>query len=211
MKKIILATAVASVTTLFAQSTMCYIQNVTNPSLSEITPLNGGKCAGVKTATDMQNDGWEVNDIKISAGQNGMNYTFVFKKGEAKTAVDTTLTEEEMMQRIMARMNAQQKQKAKEEKIRKQIEAKQRIKAFYIKRCQSCHGQKGELSANGTSRPLNTLSVHEMNKAILGYSMGTYDRGLAMVMFPYTNFATDEKLKDIYTYLQAFKKDNTKK
>lgn len=213
MKKIILSVAITSLSTLFAQSTICYVQNITNPSMSEVVALNGGKCAGVKSAQDMQNDGWEVNDIKISSGKDGMDYTFVFKKGVGKTTVDTTLSEEEMMQRIMARMNAQQKQKAKEAKIKKEIMTQERIKAFYIKRCQTCHGEKGELRAKGTSRPLNTLSVNEMNKAILGYSMDTYDRGLAMVMIPYTSFATDENLEDIYTYLQSFKKDtkDTKK
>jgi cytochrome c553 len=206
MKKIILFAATLCVSSLLAQTTMCYKQDVSNPSTSETVALDGGKCAGVKSVQDMLKDGWEVNDIKISSGQTGMNYTFIFKKGQVSLDnSDTNMTQEELIQKVMARMTAQQKQKAKEDKIKKQLMAQQRIKEFYIKRCESCHGQKGELNANGTSRPLNSLSVHEMNKAILNYSLGKYDRGLAVVMFPYTNFATEEKLKDIYIYLQSFK------
>ncbi len=207
MNKLLLTLVTLGASALVAQTTMCYKENLTTPSQSETIALDGGKCSGSKSAQDMQNDGWEINDIKISSSKTGMNYTYVFKKGNiSNTAVGSNLSEEELTQRIVARMNADQKQKQKEAKINRELKAIADIKSFYVKRCSECHGVNGELEARGTSRPLNTLSTDEMNLSIHGYDRDQYDRGLAFVMKPYANFATEEKIESIYHYLQSVNK-----
>lgn len=202
MHKVLITFLTLGLLSIQAETTMCYKENISSPALSEDTPLEGGKCLGGKSAKDMQDDGWEVNDIKITQTKTGMNFTYVFKKGGV-SADDKSMSEEELIARITERMTVQRKEEAKKKKeeIRKQATA--RIKNIYVEKCQQCHGEKGELSAYGVARPLKDLTAEQMKNSINEYS-GEYSKGkFAFVMLPYANVMSESNIEDLSYYIQS--------
>lgn len=193
-------------TSLHAETTMCFKENVASPSSVESIALDGGKCDSKRSIKDMKSEGWVVEDIKISAGKTGMNFMYVLKKGQGLTAsANADDISEEIYRKVEARIEAKNK-RIKEEKEKK---AKQDMmadgKKLYISKCQTCHGEKAEQVAYNTSRPLNTLSLKDMELAIRGYTNSTYDRGMALVMLPMANTLVPDDLKAIHTYIQTIK------
>ncbi len=204
MKKLLLL-SIFTLFNLHAATTMCYKENITDPALSETLPLDGGKCMGSKSVADMQNDGWEVNDIKITPSKtSGMNYTYVFKQGGTTLeSAESTMSEEELMIRIIEKMESRNKErkKAKREEERQQIIA--RVSKYYTETCQECHGEKGELKAYGVSRPLRDLSLVQLEKGIDKFLVGSYQSSTSIIMQPYARMVTDKDLNDIYLYLES--------
>ena len=188
-----------------AATTMCYKENITDPALSQTTALEGGECLGSKSVEDMQKEGWEINDIKITPSKtSGMNYTYVFKKGGASLADEqSSMSEEELMARIIEKMEMRNKAKKKlqKEEERKAIIA--RISTFYIENCQQCHGEKGELNAYGVSRPLKDLTLAQLEKGVDKYLFENIGTSTAFLMKPYAQMVTDTQLNDIYLYLES--------
>lgn len=204
MRKLLLI-SIFTIINLHAATTMCYKENITDPALSESLPLDGGKCAGSKSVSDMQQDGWEVNDIKITASKtSGMNYTYVFKKGGVSLAdEESSMSEEELMARIIEKMESRNKarKKAKKEEERQAIIA--RVSQFYIDTCQKCHGEKGEIKAYGNSRPLRDLTLAQLENGVDKYTTNMPNTSTAIIMQPYARGITDKDLNDIYLYLQS--------
>jgi hypothetical protein len=62
---------------LSAKTTICYKKNWTSPSTIENTKLEGGECNSNSSYTDMLQNDWFLKDIKISKGDNGLNYTYL--------------------------------------------------------------------------------------------------------------------------------------
>ena len=200
-------------TSLLANTTMCFKENHKSMSTIEQTPLDGGQCAGTNSVANMKAKGWLVDDIKITTTKKGMNYVYIFKTKQQNSSnsfesySNTSENQEQMEQRILAKL---QKQK-EEEKIAKQLEEKIKLqqagKSLYVNKCQSCHGANGELEARGYSRPLDTLSLEQMQDAIRGYTNGTYNRGLAISMRPIANSISSNDVEEIYSYLSKINQD----
>ncbi len=180
---------------IYANTTMCYKNNWNDPSTIESEKLDGGECKGEKSIGQMKNEGWSVDDIKISSGDKGFNYIYIFKYNKTKQNDNNTS------------LNIDYKQLAVSiEENKKDEQAKENLKEgkkLYVKLCEQCHGKKGELRAKGTSRPLNSLSIDDIKESIKGYNRQDYDRGLAILMRPYANLVNNIKLEQIKLYLDS--------
>ena len=208
MKKAILSSILLlSASSIFADTTMCFKENHQSMSTIETTPLDGGLCAGKNTIADMKAKGWNVDDIKISQTANGMNFIYILKTPVSQMATQSNFSgnQADMEARIMDKLE----KKKEAEKVAEEIQIKKDLsvdgKNIYVNKCQSCHGEKGESTVGGYSRPLNTLTSDEMRHSISGYTNGTYDRGRASTMQPITSTITYVTLEKISAYLDSIK------
>ena len=204
MKKAILSSILLlSSTSIFADTTMCFKENHQSMSTIENTPLNGGACAGKNSINDMKANGWSVDDIKISQTPNGMNFIYILKTPTTQTTAVNTVSgnSADMEARILAKIEKKKEEEKKATEVKIQKDLAIEGEAFYVKKCQSCHGEKGELTAKGYSRPLNSLSNEEMRDSIAGYTNGTYNRGMASTMQPITSTLTYVTLEKVHAYL----------
>lgn len=127
MKKLLFSIGLLSLTTTFAQTTICYKESLNYPSQSETIKLDGGLCAGKKSAKDMQKDGWITEDIKLTSGKKGLNYTFIFtKNSKATLTTASALSEEELTQKIVEKLT-------KQEEIKKTKNCRNNTKRIYYK------------------------------------------------------------------------------
>lgn len=62
---------------LSANTTMCYKNEWKSPSTIETVKLDGGECNGQLSFKEMQKKGWKLQDIKITNGKDGLNYTYL--------------------------------------------------------------------------------------------------------------------------------------
>jgi len=209
-KKTLLLTS--SVALLSASTTMCFKKEHIDPSTIETVKLEGGECGGKLTAQDMQRNGYEVGDIKISSGENGLNYIYIFKKGQQQLA-QTTLDGKY----ILTKEDLKAKFAEFQEEERIENQKKQRVaniaagKIKYEMNCQECHGEKGEKSAYGVSKPLNTLSLDYMQGAIRDYVIGEKSDPMAILMKPYAVMTKESDVENIHSYLQSINKEETHK
>lgn len=209
MKKAILSSIlIFSATSIFADTTMCFKENHQSMSTIENTVLDGGLCAGKNTIADMKAKGWNVDDIKISQTANGMNFIYILKDGKSVQPVyssNTSGNQADMEARILEKLEKKKEEEKKAKEIVVQKNLAEEGKDNYIRKCQSCHGDKGESTVGGYSRPLNSLTSEEMRHSISGYTNGTYDRGRASVMQPITSTITYVTLDKINAYLNSIK------
>lgn len=200
--KTFIAFSLLSTSALLAQTTMCFKENHNSMATIESTPLDGGLCSSTKSLADMKKDGWSVDDIKIEPSTNGKNYIYILKK-EAQTL--STMDEEKLEQRIMQRLEERKVQEQAKKKKEAMMQMSRSGKELYIKQCQSCHGEKAEKKAYGSSRPLVELSLEDMQLSIRDYLLGDYDRGKAFIMKPYAEILHNKDVKNIYSYIRTFK------
>jgi mono/diheme cytochrome c family protein len=193
---ILTATSIA-LTTLSAQTTMCFKEKHDNFATIEKVNLNGGLCNGTKSVTSMKKEGWTVDDIKIS----GSNYVYIFKKQTTLTSINMA----ELERKIIQKLDQNKKEAMRAKKLELQTQMTQNGKVIYLKNCQHCHGEKGELTPYNTSRALNQMNLHDFKASIRGYSLDDYDRGYAIVMRPYATSMNSSKTKAVYAYLQSLK------
>ena len=188
---------------LLAESTMCFKKDITDPSIVETTPLDGGKCLGIKTLTQMKKDGWILDDMKISSSKenDGMNYIFILKKNSS-TITPIVAINKNNLKASLLEIEKEKKAKQKANKLNKSLANGKKI---YTSDCASCHGEKASKEAYNTSRALNTLSLEDMQVAIRDYTLNTKDNGMAIVMQPYANGLTTKDVEDIYKYIQTLK------
>jgi len=187
-----LITTLMLTTIAFSQTTMCYKNNWNDPATIEQQIFDGGDCKGINTIEQMKLDGWTIDDIKLSAKNDQINYIYILKKSS------TTISKDINYKQISKNIKIQEKQKLEEKQLN-------RGKEYYIKTCQKCHGKKGKLETSGTSRPLDTLSLEELKISIRGYTLNEYDRGLGILMIPYASLVSEDDLTNIYEYLQSIK------
>ena len=163
--------------------------------------LDGGECNSVKSVQDMKKDGWLVDDIKIENSTNGNNYIYIFKKENiSSSSIDEKKLESRILQRLETRKKEEQLAKKKQVKIRMSRDGK----ALYIKKCQSCHGEKAD-EKYGNSRALIDLNFIDYKTTLRDYELGQYDRGSAFVMIPYANAMSSTEVKNTYSYIQSLK------
>ena len=179
----------------FAETTMCFKENHSDMTTIEKVKLSGGECNDQKSVQDMKKEGWSVDDIKITDN----NYVYIFKKEAQQTAqIDMDALEAQILQRLEVKKQEAQKEERRERKYAMSISGKK----LYIKKCQNCHGDKGE-KVFGTSRAINELTLSDFKLTIRDYKTGTYDRGAAFQMRPYANLMTEKDTINVYLYLKA--------
>jgi len=195
----------SSVALLSASTTMCFKKEHIDPSTIEIVKLEGGECGGNLSSQDMQRAGYEVGDIKISAGDTGLNYIYIFKKDEPLATVTTDgkmiLTKED----LRAKMQELRDEEKAEEKEKIRVGNVEKGKEIYTTQCIKCHGEKAEKRAYNVSRPLNTLSYDQMEMAITEYDMNLRKGSYSFLMKSYSSSLTVEKIQAISAYIQTLK------
>lgn len=190
-----------------ASTTMCFKKGHMDPSNIETIPLDGGECQGMLSVADMKKQGYNVDDIKITAGENGMNYLYVFSKqkviiGGANTKAPSgtqVLTKEQ----LKSYLNELKEEEALEAKRKEELGDITKGKELYESTCKQCHGSKGEIRAYNVARPLNSLSFEEAKLAIREYTLDERKGTMALLMIPYATILTDQKLKNITSYLKT--------
>jgi cytochrome c553 len=198
-KTLLLASSVAL---LNATTTMCFKKEHIDPSTIDTVALEGGECQGKLSSEGMQRQGYVVSDIKISSGETGLNYIYIFKKDEPLATVTTDgkmiLTKEDLKAKFLE-LQDEQKEEAKE---------KERVanlglgKDIYENVCRRCHGD-GTTRAYGVATPLVELDETQIIQAFREYSFSQKDNGMAMIMKPYVSQYNETDLKAISAYIRT--------
>jgi len=203
-KGLLLATSIAL---LSASSTMCFKKEHQDPSNIEQTPLDGGECKSVKTVKDMEKEGYVVEDIKITSGNTGLNYIYIFKQptissGNGVVVGNRIMTKAQLKEYLTEINKEEEARKAKEE-AEGSLELGKKI---YTSKCFRCHGLKGDVRAYNSARALNTLSVDQIKVALRDYESGDKDNGMAMIMRPYAAQLDSKDIKSVANYIQTLRK-----
>ena len=206
-----LTLGVLTTSSLFASTTMCFKENHSSMATIETTTLDGGLCSSSKSIKDMKNEGWNVDDIKITTTNDGKyNFIYILKKGDINsklTAVNSNLSQEELENKILKRLEKKQEEEKKEKEIEKILQSKIKGKEFYTNKCQSCHGEKGEKAAYNASRPLKDMSIDDMEYSINRYTNDSqYGNGYQTLMGPIAAGVKKDNIEKIYNYLKSINK-----
>ena len=167
--------------TVFANTTMCYKNNIKDISTVEDKFFSGGECNGLNSINDMKKQSWSVDDIQISKNNDGFNFIYILKKDEQ---IKTVLVNSKTGNNVNLSNG----------------------KRIYKKVCQSCHGDKGELTPYNSSDAINSFDLNTMQRTIRDYSMDEQDKGFAMIMKPYADSVTSNDIENIYKYLKSINK-----
>ena len=192
---------------LSASSTMCYKKNHFDPETIESIPLKGGECENKFSVKDMKSKGYIVKDIKISSGDSGFNYIYIFDKSsenntaQAKSSGGVYLTKENLREHLKAYQEEEKAKKKEKQKVA-DIDAGKKI---YESVCSTCHGN-GTIKAYNLARPLLDLSEKEIKTAFRDYGLGVKDNGMAILMKPYVSKYNYKDIHNISAYLESLKK-----
>jgi len=198
-----------SIALLNASTTMCFKKEHQDPSSIENTPLDGGKCKSIKSVNDMKNDGYIIEDIKITSGNSGLNYIYIFKDAASVPAqtsgvvVGNKVMTKAQLKAYLTEINKEEQAKKEKEETQGSLELGKKI---YTSSCYKCHGIKGEVRAYNSARPLNSLSVDQIKTSLRDYENGDKDNGMAMIMKPYAAKLDSRDILSVANYIQTLKK-----
>jgi cytochrome c553 len=175
-----------------------------------LIPLDGGECKGVKSATDMKNNGFTVEDIKITASKRGLDYIYIFKTNssssiatqEINTKDGKVIVSKAQLKQYLKDIDKENKAKEEEKKKHGDLALGEKL---YKTSCSKCHGEKASISAYGKARPLKELSVEEIQTSIRDYVNNDKDNGLAILMTPYANKMDSLDVLSVANYIQTLK------
>jgi mono/diheme cytochrome c family protein len=184
----------------FTNTTLCFKNGHADFATIEEQKFDGGECKGENSINEMKTKGWEVSDIKMLQSGEGFNFVYILKQNlNTTTAPATPLPVVATSGEIDYDKVAQAiKKKEDNDKLSSQLEEGERL---YKKNCQECHGEFGKV-AYKTSRPLMDISLEETLNIIRDYTYDDYDRGMAMLMKPYADLTTPDRMTSIYKYLE---------
>lgn len=194
----------------YAQTTMCFKENHNSMATIEATKLNGGECKNQYSIKDMKKNGWIVDDIKITPTTTG-TYNFIYilktKNSNSNFAINSTLTNKQLEEKILKRLEEKEIKKKKEQEIKKTLDSKLNGKKIYVNKCQSCHGNQGEVSAYNVAKPLKDMSSEDISYAINRYTNEAgYGKGYDIIMRPIAANTRSQDVKDIKAYLDSINK-----
>ena len=207
MIKIALSTALCAVLA-SASTTMCFKKDHMDPSNIETTPLDGGACQGKLTVADMKKQGYDISDIKITVGQNGMDYMYIFKKetvviGSPSIQQQQTGTQVLTKEQLRGYLEDLKAEDEAEELAKQKIINIEQGKSIYNSKCLSCHGINADDSTYSTARPLNTLSQAEFLRKLNQYSLGMVNSPNAFIMNPMAESITANEARAIFNYINS--------
>jgi mono/diheme cytochrome c family protein len=183
----------------FANTTMCYKNNLNDISDIENKKFDGGECKGINTISDMKANNWNIDDIKISQKDDTFSFIYILKKDIKQTNIPTTSTgkiDYDKLSKVV-------KQNKKQEKLDKSLAHGKRV---YNKNCKSCHGTNGKQTPQNTSLAISNFDLETLQSTMRAYSWDEQDKGFAMVMKPYSDLTTPKEIENIYKYLQSINK-----
>ena len=192
----------------FSQTTMCFKEKHDSIATIEDVKLDGGECDSMNSLKDMKNNGWKIEDIKITPKKDSYNFIYILKKQNDNTQTNfenynSNITSNEIEARIIKKLENKREAEIKKIEIEKKLKSMSLAKELYVNKCSSCHGKNGEIEAMNVSRNISKLSLDELQKTMRDYTLDDYDRGRAIIMKPYADFVNPEDIKNIYYYLQS--------
>jgi cytochrome c553 len=200
---------IALVTVVMAQTTMCFKKEHLDPSTINSTALDGGDCKGIKSANDMKKDGFIIEDIKITSGNSGLNYIYIFKTASSipqqvssGVIVGNKVMTKAQLKAYLTEINKEEMAKKEKEKKEGSLELGKKI---YTTTCFRCHGKKAEVKAYNSARPLKTLSVEQIKISLRDYESGDKDNGMAVIMRPYASKLDSNDILSVANYIQTLK------
>jgi mono/diheme cytochrome c family protein len=184
----------------FTNTTLCFKNGYADFATIEEQKFDGGECKGENSINEMKAKGWEVADIKMLQRGEGFNFVYILKQNSNTTTapaapLPVVATSGEIDYDKVAQA---MKKKEDNDKLGSQLEEGERL---YKKNCQECHGVDGN-TVYKTSRALMTLTLEESLETIRGYTWNEYDRGMAVIMKPYADLTTPDRMTSIYKYLE---------
>jgi cytochrome c553 len=185
----------------FCEMTICFKKNHQDFSTLESVNLDGGKCLGSNSQNDMLQKGWNLDSFSTKNG----DYLYVFNQSENSVKNTSLKSIEEIVDK---KIEKNEKRKIKEvQKIvkDKKIESLNYGKKLYVNKCSTCHGTIGNIKV-GNSASLQTLSLEDIQSAMKGYKLGSYNLGTASEMRPYSIGYTKSDIKNIFDYLKSMNK-----
>ena len=181
----------------FSEVTVCFKKNLQDMTKIEETKLNGGLCKGEKNQKEMINNGWKLDNLKITNN----DYLFVFKKDDLLLKENTKSS---LKKEIIVELENKKKKEVEITKKEKSVEKYKKGEKIYTNKCSSCHGVKGETKILNTTA-LNKISLDEFKTAIKAYKIGSYNLGNASEMKPYAIGYTSSDIESIYEYIKRIK------
>ena len=197
--KIITKLAIITSFTTFAYSevTICFKKNHQDISTLDSVKLDGGKCLGTNSQSEMLKQGWILDNFNIKNG----DYLFIFKTDDK----NMTMTNKESIEAIVEKKIKKDKTEEIENTLKIEKEKSTSLgKRTYLKKCSSCHGLKADKKV-GNSALLNSMSLDNFLDSIKGYKIGSYDLGNSSEMKPYAVGFSSYEMKNVYEYIQSIK------
>ncbi|KAB7887925.1 c-type cytochrome [Poseidonibacter ostreae] len=194
--KLILLSGILS-TSLYAETTLCYKENVSSISQIQTLKLDGAYCDGKKTIADMKTDLWEVSDIKTTMTNDKYNFVYIFKKD--------TITEDMIENKINKVLLSKEIVK-KEDKPLTKKEKLSLGKNIYTKDCSSCHGVEANQRIFNSDK-LTNLPEYTFFQKMNEYRFGTDSSLNASRMNEASKFLENTDIENIYEYIQTLKKN----
>jgi len=184
-----------------AEETMCFKKNHTNLETIEVVKLDGGLCSGKSSKIDMQKNGWYVKSIEMKNDY----YIYIFKKEIKQEKRSKSKTDNNLMDKlkteIIAEINNEKQKEIKVLEEKKKIGEYEKGEKYYLKKCASCHGNKGEEKIGNTTA-LKEISLEGFKDAMRGYKIGSYNLGNSSEMRPYSIGVSTSDIKAIHLYLK---------
>jgi len=179
---------------LFANTTMCYKNNITDISTIEDKSFDGGECNSKYSISNMKKNGWIIKDIKISQKDEKFNFIYILSK-KSKDALSNNID--------YAKLTKVLKSQGKKNNEKLSLQKGQEV---YNKVCKSCHGLRGEELASNNSLAINTLSLEQLKDIMRAYSWGEQDKGAGIIMRSYASLVSSYDIDNIYKYLKSINK-----
>ncbi|PHR71759.1 MAG: hypothetical protein COA66_08460 [Arcobacter sp.] len=189
--------------TLYAQQTLCYKENLTSISEIEYVNLDGGICKGEKNLQDMKNDSWIIDDVKISPNNGKYSFTYIFKKYNQQNVSSDNI--DEKINKILAQRKIKAKQERKEKIRLAKLKRLTDGQTLYENKCASCHGIDGN-TRTMHSKKLSELHEFDYFQKMKAYGVGAIKSPLAYQMESIAQFLSDKDITNIYLYLRTLKK-----
>lgn len=200
-----------ALSTLHAQTTMCFKENHQSMSTIENTPLDGGECKSKFSLNDMKNTGWSIKDIKVTPKDSKFSFIYILSKKTANTRNFTNTIENNNNNNVNVKdlKQAVLKELRQEEEIKKAKKEKKKLKDsilegknVYVKKCQNCHGAKGE-QRYGSAGLINRLNLDEFKSIMRDYGNMSSTRGQSLIMYQYSQAVTNNDIENIHKYLKS--------
>ena len=81
-----------SISSLVAETTLCYKKDAKNDSLGKTILLNGGECQGKLSILSMEKKNWELSDTKIVKDNGIFNHIYIFNKETKEDEITSTIS-----------------------------------------------------------------------------------------------------------------------
>jgi cytochrome c553 len=79
-------------------------------------------------------------------------------------------------------------------------------KNIYQNKCSFCHGQRGELAGNGSTKAPNSMSEEDLVDSLIGYSRDeSFGGSMRIIMSQYTNTLSKDEMKAVAKYIKSLK------